>query len=130
MPVLRLRPTFPTGGLTSVSGPPPDSLSDRKAWPKHYFRLRPYVSDQGTRKPCSLLFSDWRNQSRLGPIDRGRPLRKDQGTNGESKARRTSQTTILGIIPYTPVGIVLCNRPGTNSVVGADIFLYSIVSTD
>ena len=30
---------FPTGGLTSVSSPPPDSLSDWKAWPKHYFQL-------------------------------------------------------------------------------------------
>ena len=25
------------------------------------------------------------------------------------------------------VGIVLCNHPDTNSIVGADIFLYSIV---
>ena len=34
---------------------------------------------------------------------------------------------ILGIVPYTPKGTVLCNRPDTNSVAGADIFLYSIV---
>ena len=30
-------------------------------------------------------------------------------------------------MPYTPVGTVLCNRPDTNSIVGADISLYSIV---
>ena len=57
-PVFRLRPTFPTEGLTSVSSPPPDGLSDRKAWPKHYFRLRPHVSDRGMKKSYSLLFSD------------------------------------------------------------------------
>ena len=44
-------------------------------------------------------------------------------------ARRSSQTMILGTVPYTPVGTVLCNRPGTNNIVGADISLYSIVGT-
>ena len=73
-------------------------------------RLRP-----GTQKPCSLLFFDWHNQSRLGPTDRG------------SKVRRTSQTSIPGTIPCTPVEIVLCNLPDTNNVVDADIFPYSIV---
>ena len=38
--------------------PPPDGLSDRKAWPKHYFRLRPRIYDRGSQKPCSPLFSD------------------------------------------------------------------------
>ena len=47
--------------------------------------------------------------------------------NGESKPGRTSQTTIPGTIPCTPVGIVLYNRPDTNNIVGADISLYSIV---
>ena len=47
--------------------------------------------------------------------------------DGESKAGRTSQTTILGTIPCTPAGTVLYNRPDINSVVSADIFLYSIV---
>ena len=56
-------------------------------------------STGGTQKPCSPLFSDWRNQSRLGPTDRGRPSGKDQGTNGESKARRSSQTMIPGTVP-------------------------------
>ena len=30
-------------------------------------------------------------------------------------------------IPYMPAGIVLHNRPDTNSIVGADICVYSIV---
>ena len=37
VPVCRLRPTSPTGVLTSISSLPPDGLSDWKAWPKHYF---------------------------------------------------------------------------------------------
>jgi len=111
-PVFRLRPTSPTGALASVFSPPPDDLSDRKAWPKHYFRLRPHVSDRGTQKPCSPLFSDWRNQSRLGSTDRRRPLGRDQETCGESRARRTSQTTIPGTIPRTPAETVLCDLPG------------------
>ena len=37
---------------------PRDGLSDRKAWPKHYFRLRPRVSDRGSQEPCSPLFFD------------------------------------------------------------------------
>ena len=41
--------------------------------------------------------------------------------------QHTSQTTIPGTIPCTPVGIVLHNRPDTNSFVGADICVYSIV---
>ena len=48
--------------------------------------------------------------------------------NGESKARRTSsQTTIPGTVPYTPAETILCNRPDTNSIVCADISLYSIM---
>ena len=62
-----------------------------------------------------------------GPSDRGRPLGRNQGTNGESKSGRTSQTMIPGTIPCTPAGTVLCNRPDTNNIIGADISLYSIV---
>ena len=91
--------------------PPPNGIFDRKAWPKHYFRLRPRISDRGSQKPCSLLFPNWRNQSRLGPSDRARPLGEDRGTNGESKLGHTSQTMIPGTIPYTPAGTILCNRP-------------------
>ena len=52
--------------------------------------------------PCSLLFSDWRDRSRLEPTDRGRPLGKDQEMDGENKVGRTSQIAILGTVPYTP----------------------------
>ena len=63
----------------------------------------------------------------MGPTDWGRPLGKDQRTNGESKAKRTSQTMVPGTVPCTPTEIALYNLPDTNSIVGADIFLYSIV---
>ena len=66
-----LRPTSPTGALTSISSPPLDGLSDRKAWPKHYFRLRPTSPTGDASNPCSLLFFNWRIQSRLGLTDRG-----------------------------------------------------------
>ena len=48
--------------------------------------------------PCLQLLSDWRNQSRLGPTDRGRPLGKGQETDGESKATHSSQPQYQG--PY------------------------------
>ena len=76
MPVFQFRPTSPTEALALISSPPPDGLSDRKAWPKHYFRLRPASPIGDALSPCSLLFSNWRDQSRLGPTDRGRPLGK------------------------------------------------------
>ena len=109
----QLRSASPTGELASVSSPPPDGLSDRKAWPKHYFRLRPASPNGDAPNPCSLLFFDWRDQSRLGPTDRGRPLGKDQETDRADKAGCTSQTAIPGSVPYTPVEIVLCNLPST-----------------
>ena len=34
---------------------------------------------------------------------------------------------IPGTIPCTPIEILFCNLPDTNSVAGTDIFLYSIV---
>ena len=109
----RLRPASPTGALTLVSSPPSDGLSDRKAWPKRYFRLRPASPTRDAPNPCSPLFSDWRDQSRLGPTDRGRPLGKDQETDGESKVGLTSQTSIPRTILCTPAETVLYNLPGT-----------------
>ena len=82
--------------------------------------------------PCSLLFSDWRDQSRLEPTDRGCPLGKDQETDGESKAGRTSQTAIRGTVPCAPARqypATLLTQQNSNSIVGADIFPYSIVGT-
>ena len=121
--IFQLRPTSPTGALASVFSPPPDGLFDRKAWPKAPLPTPTSHSPIGdTSSPCSPFFSDCYDQSRLGSTDRGRPLGKDQRTNRESKARHTSQTTILGTVPCIPVETVLCNLPDTNSVVGADIF--------
>ena len=68
--------------------PPPDGLSNRKAGPKCYFRLRPRVSDRGSQKPCSPLFSNWRDQDRLGPSDQECPLGRNHATNGKSKPGR------------------------------------------
>ena len=50
-------------------------------------RLRPRMRQTPTH--CSS--PNWRIQSRLGLTDRGRPLGKDQGTDGKRKAGRTSQ---------------------------------------
>ena len=127
-PVFRLRLTSPTGALDSVASPSPDGLFDRKAWPKAPLPTRTLHSPtEHMPSPCSPLFSDWHDQSRLGPTDWGRPLGRDQEMCGESRARCTSQTMIPGTIPCTHAGTVLCNRPDTNSIVGADISLYSIV---
>ena len=124
----------------------PACLSDRSArfslqpssgWPlrpeglaKHRFRLCPTSPTGDASNPYSLLFSDWHDQSRLGPTDRGHPLGKDQGTNGESKVGRTSQTTIPGTVPYTPIEIVLYNLSGTTEpkqCCRRQYFPYSIV---
>jgi hypothetical protein len=102
--------------------PPPDGLSDWKAW-----QSTSSDSDWGMPRPRSPLFSDWHDQSRLGPTDRGRPLGRDQETCGEKqgKAHTSKHNTMDRTL--SPAGIVLCNCPDTNSIVGADIFLYSIV---
>jgi hypothetical protein len=39
----------------------------------------------------------------------------------------TIPCTLVGTVPCTPAGTVLYNHHNTNSIVGADIFLYSIV---
>ena len=52
-------------------------------------------------------------------------LGKDQGTDGESKAGRTSQTAIPEIVPYAPARqypMTLLARQNSSSVVGGDIF--------
>ena len=84
-PACRLWPTSPTGALTLVSSRLRTVSLRSKGLTKHYLRLRPHVSNRGMQRPCSLLFFDWRNQSRLGPTDRGRPPGKDQGTNEEEQ---------------------------------------------
>ena len=74
-----LRPTSPTEALASDSGRLRTASPIGRLGPKCYFRLRPRVADRGAQKPCSPLFSDWRGQNRLGPSNRGRPLRMSQG---------------------------------------------------
>ena len=56
---------------------------------KHCFRLRPASPTGDAPNPCSLLFSNWRIQSRLGLTDRGRSLGKDQGM--DEKVRQDAQ---------------------------------------
>ena len=65
-------------------------VTDRKDWPRrNSARLSTlaHLSDRGMQRPCSLLFSDWRNQSRLGPTDWARPSRRNQGTSGEKQGK-------------------------------------------
>ena len=54
---------------------------------------------EGAPNPCSLLFFDWRDQSRLEPTDRGRPLGKDQETGRASKTGHSSQPQYRGPYP-------------------------------
>ena len=83
-----LRPTSPTEALASDSCRLWTASLIVRPGPKCYFRLRPpRVPDQGSQKPYSPLFSNWRTQGRLEPSDRGRPLGRNQGTNRESKPR-------------------------------------------
>ena len=72
------------------------------------------TSPTGVRKnPAHCSSSTSATRADWDQPTRDAPLRKDQGTNRESKARRISQTTIPGTIPCTPIEIVLCNLPGT-----------------
>ena len=74
--------------------------------------------------PYSRLFSDWHNQSRLGPTDQGCPLDEDQEADGESKVGHSSQIAIPRTVPCIPTRqypatFLACQNP--SSVVGADI---------
>ena len=107
--------------------PPSDSLSDRKAWPKALLPTpTPHRRPGGTETLLTALLRLARSEP-TGAIRPGTLARKEPGANGESKLGRISQTMISGTIPCTPAGTVLCNRPNTNSIVGADIYLYSVV---
>ena len=61
----------------------------------------------------------------IGAIRPGTPARKGPGANGAGSAQ--SQNHDTGTITCTLAGTVLLNRPNTNSIVGADIYVYSIV---
>ena len=121
-----LQPTSPTGALGPVASLPPDGLIDRKAWPKApLLTLTPHSLTGDTPSPCSLLFSNGHDQSRLGSTDRGCPLDRDQETCGENQGE--AHKSNHGTRDHTLHGTVLCNRPDTNSVVGAYIYPYSIM---
>ena len=121
-----LRPTSLTGALaldssrlwttTLIGRPGPSAASDSDPASPTEVRRNPAHRSS----PTSTTRADWGHPT-------GDAARKEPGTNGESEPGRTSQTTIPGTIPCMPAGAVLCNRPNTNSIVGADIFLYSIV---
>ena len=105
--------------------PPLGGLSDRKSWPKMLLptptpRLRP-----GThRKPAyrSSLTGTARTNW-------GHPTgdAHSEGTRGERRRQRTKSNHDTRTIPCTPTEIVLHDRPDTNSIVGANICVYSIV---
>ena len=104
---------------------PPSGLSYQKAWPKMLLptptpRLRP-----GTRRkpayrssPTGAARADWSHST--GDA-------RSEGTRGERRRQRTKSNHDTGTIPCTPAGTVLLNRLDTNSIVGADICVYSIV---
>ena len=56
------------GGTRSLSTPA--RLSDQKAWPNTTSNFEPRPPTGDALNTCSQLFSNWRNQSRLGPTDR------------------------------------------------------------
>ena len=115
-----LWPTSSIGALASVSNPPPDGLFDRKAWPKTPLStLTPHSLTEDTPSPCSLLLSNWRDQSRLGSIDRGRPFVRDQETGREKQGEVHNSNH--GTRDHTLHGTIFYNRPDINSVVGAYI---------
>ena len=75
-------------------------------------------------KPYPSLFSDWRTRT-----DWGHPTgdARSEGTRRRTKEGKiglASQTTAPGTVPY---GTVFYSRPVTNSIVGANNYLYSIV---
>ena len=107
--------------------PPPGGLFDRKAWPKTMPptptpRFRPGVRRKpGCRSsPTGATRTNWGHPTTVARLE---------GTRGERKRQRISQTTIPGTIPYTPAGTVLHNRSDANNIVGANICAYSIAGT-
>ena len=105
-----------------------DGLSNQKAWPKMLLptstpRLRP-----GTRRKLACRSS----LTGTARADWGHPTgdARSERTRGEPRRQRTSQTTIPGTIPCTPTRTVLHNRPNTNSIVGADIYVHLTFYSD
>ena len=125
-PALQLiRPTSLTGALASdtnrlqavspIGRPGPKTLLPT---PTPRLRLRSHRKPACRSSTTGAAGADW-----------GHPIgdARSEGTRGEHRRQRISQTMIPGTIPYTPTGTVLHNRPDTNNIVGADICVYSIV---
>ena len=95
MAVFQLRPTAPTGALASISSPPPDGLSDRKAWPKHYFRLRPHIADRGYAKTLLTALLRLAQPEPTGTNRPGTPARKGPGNERrkQGKAHKSNHDT-------------------------------------
>ena len=126
MPVHRLRPTSPTGALTSVSSRlrtvSPTGRPSKALPLTPTPRLRPGYAKTLLAALLRLAQPEPTGTNRPGtPAQKGpENERKKQG-----KALKSNHDTRDHTL--SPAGTVLCNHPDTNSIVGADIFLYSIV---
>ena len=106
--------------------PPPCGVFDRKGLAQNIASYSDPASPTGD--PVGSLLTTLLRLARPGPtgaIQPGTPARKGPGS--EQRRQGTSQTMILGTIPCTPARTVLHDHPNTNSIVGADICVYSIV---
>ena len=108
--------------------PPPGGLPDRKAWPKTLLptptpRLRPETRRKPAYRssPTGTASTDWSHPTGDS---------HSEGTRGERRKQRTKSKYGTRTIPCTAAGIVLHNRPNTNSMGGTDICVYSIVGAD
>ena len=128
----RLWPTSPTRrpheegtSLASDTSPPPDGLSNRKAWPNTASDSDPLLRQRIHRtsayrfSPTDIVGTDWDQ-----PTGDAHSVRTRK-TGGASKAGRSKSTTIPRTIPCAPVGqypttSLACQNP--SSVVGADNF--------
>ena len=120
-----LHPTSPTRALASGTGRLQAVSQIGRPDPKRCFLLRPRVSDRGPRRkpayrssPTGAARTDWGHTT--GDA-------RSKGTRGERGRQCTKSNHDTGTIPCTPVETVLLNRPDTNSIVGADICVYSTV---
>ena len=105
--------------------PPPGELSDRKAWPKTLLPTPiPCLRPETHRKPACRS-----SPTGTARNDWGHPTgdARSEGTRGKWRRQCTKSNHDTGTIPCTPTGTMLLNRPNTNSIVGADICVYSIV---
>ena len=124
--------------LVNLSGPPlrPEhslrapatsgqSLRPERPGPEHRFLLRPRISDRGPHREAAYHSSP----TGAARADWGHPTEdaRSEGTRGKRRRQCTKSNHDTGTISCTPAGTVLLNRHDTNSIVGTDICVYSIV---